>query len=83
MFISVFVIIIIVIIGSVGLEEACDRVPYSIALGELEHTLQPRLTSNSQRSACLSLLSAEIIGISHHGQLLSFFLGRNILFIKS
>lgn len=29
-------------------------------------TLQPRLTSNSQPSTCLSFPSAEVTGVSHH-----------------
>jgi hypothetical protein len=49
--------------------EFCD-----VALDVLELTLKTRLTSNSQRSSCLCLLSAGIKGVHYHHLALNFLL---------
>jgi hypothetical protein len=51
-----------------------ERGSHSIALAVPELTLWTRLVSDSQRSACLCLLSAGIKGVCHHAQLPWLFL---------
>jgi hypothetical protein len=44
-----------------------------VAQAVLEHTMWTRLTSNSQRSSCLCLPSAETVDLNHHTHGYSFF----------
>lgn len=43
-----------------------ETVSHHIALAGLEPTISSRLASNSERSACLCVLGAEINGVWHH-----------------